>query len=151
MAVAPELFEADQARKCLEIVEEVLMTPGAMGIKTLDPADPAYDGDYDNDDVSRGHNYHQGPEWVWPVGYFLISKLHFGGYASQKEAARDIFRHLLPHQEHMLTKDPWHSLPELTNSGGKPCEHSCPAQAWSIATLLDALQQLGTFKPIVAA
>ena len=122
------------------------MTEGAMGIKTLDPSDRQYRGDYDNDDETRGHNYHQGPEWVWPVGYFLISKLHFGGYASQREAAQDIVRHLLPHQEHMLKEDPWHSLPELTNSSGKKCSHSCPAQAWSIATILDALHRLGNFK-----
>ena len=37
MAVAPELFEKEQARHCLAIVEKVLMTEGAMGIKTLDP------------------------------------------------------------------------------------------------------------------
>ena len=87
MAVAPELFDQEQARQCLAIVERVLMTEGAMGIKTLDPSDPNYKGDYDNDDETRGHNYHQGPEWVWPVGFFLISKLHFCGYASQREAA----------------------------------------------------------------
>ena len=87
MAVAPELFEPQQARRCLEIVEKVLMTDGAMGIKTLDPTDRQYKGDYDNDDETRGHNYHQGPEWVWPVGFFLISKLHFAGYQSQRAAA----------------------------------------------------------------
>ena len=123
------------------------MTEGAMGIKTLDPSDMQYKGDYDNDDETRGHNYHQGPEWVWPVGYFLISKLNFCSYSNQREAAHDIVRHLLPHQKHMLDVDPWHSLPELTNSNGKYCAHSCPAQAWSIATLLDALHQLGKYKP----
>ena len=71
MAVAPELFQPEQARRCLEIVQSELMSEGAMGIKTLDPADPAYRGDYDNDDETSGHNYHQGPEWLWPVGYFL--------------------------------------------------------------------------------
>ena len=147
MAVAPELFERSQAQACLRVVEDVLMTEGAMGIKTLDPSDRQYKGDYDNDDETRGHNYHQGPEWVWPVGFFLISKLNFCDYGSQREAAQDIVKHLLPHQKHMLKSDPWHSLPELTNSSGKPCPHSCPAQAWSIATILDALHRLGSYKP----
>merc|ERR1712228_936825 len=96
MAVAPELFVDDQAKRCLQTVEEVLMTDGAMGIKTLDPNDHNYKGDYDNDDETRGHNYHQGPEWVWPVGYFLQAKLKFGGYKNKEEAAQDILKHLLP-------------------------------------------------------
>ena len=82
MAVAPELFDKQQAHRCLQIVEQVLMVEGAMGIKTLDPSDSQYRGDYNNDDETRGWNYHQGPEWVWPVGFFLISKLNFGEYAS---------------------------------------------------------------------
>ena len=152
MAVAPELFERDQAKKCLQMVEDVLMTPGAMGIKTLDPKDRQYKGDYDNDDNTRGHNYHQGPEWVWPVGYFLISKMLFaqtddsGDQGVQDQVANEVMKHLLPHQEHMLKRDPWHSLPELTNSEGKICHHSCPAQAWSIATLLDAIHRLDEAK-----
>ena len=118
------------------------MSEGAMGIKTLDPSDPAYRGDYDNDDETSGHNYHQGPEWLWPVGYFLQAKLRFCDYKNKAEATHDILRVLLPHQRHMLKEDPWHSLPELTNAEGKHCHHSCPAQAWSIATILDALVQL---------
>lgn len=58
MAVAPELFDADHARSCLKIIEEVLMGRSALGIKTLDPADKNYRGDYHNSDPSHGHNYH---------------------------------------------------------------------------------------------
>ena len=39
MAVAPGLFDPEQARGCLAIVENTLMMEGAMGIKTLDPTD----------------------------------------------------------------------------------------------------------------
>lgn len=80
MAYAPELFENDHAKTCLKAVETVLMERGCMGIKTLDPSDKNYRGDYVNSDETRGWNYHQGPEWVWPVGFFLKAKMIFERY-----------------------------------------------------------------------
>jgi glycogen debranching enzyme len=86
MAIAPELFTPARAKRCLQIVEQVLMSPTAMGIKTLDPSDRNYNGNYVNSDATNGHNYHQGPEWLWPVGYFLQAKLAFCEYQTIEEA-----------------------------------------------------------------
>lgn len=116
-------------------------------MKTLDPQDREYKGNYDNDDETRGHNYHQGPEWVWPVGFFLRSKLAFEGFERKVDAEFAILNRLLPHQKHITKDDQWHSLPELTNADGKMCHHSCPAQAWSISTILDAFNDLSKFDP----
>ena len=71
MSYAPELFNRANAQVCLGNVANILMEKGCMGIKTLDPRDRQYNGDYDNSDDTHGFNYHQGPEWVWPVGFFL--------------------------------------------------------------------------------
>ena len=81
MAYAPDLFQEDHARVCVKNVEEILMEKNCMGIKTLDPSDKNYRGDYVNSDDSCGWNYHQGPEWLWPVGFFLKAKMTFGGYS----------------------------------------------------------------------
>lgn len=77
MSYAPELFTPVNAQICLENIENILMEKGCMGIKTLDPADYNYRGDYINTDDSHGFNYHQGPEWLWPVGFFLKAQLKF--------------------------------------------------------------------------
>jgi len=146
MAVAPELFTPAYARASLEVAAQRLVGP--LGMRTLDPCDAEYRGDYENDDdsadkaVAHGWNYHQGPEWVWPLGFFLRAWHRFGGAGGPPAGARAGMRWLLRHRTE-LTQSPWLSLPELTNAGGKACRHSCPAQAWSIATLLDAVHAMG--------
>ena len=51
-----------QAVAALNLVRDVLMCP--LGVKTLDPEDPDYDGVY----LDGSDNYHQGPEWLFPAG-----------------------------------------------------------------------------------
>lgn len=58
MAYASDLFNPEHASICIANVEKILMEPNCMGIKTLDPQDPNYRGDYINSDDSHGWNYH---------------------------------------------------------------------------------------------
>ncbi|XP_045765102.1 glycogen debranching enzyme [Maniola jurtina] len=146
MAVAPELFDARHAWAALDNVERLLLGP--LGVKTLDPADWAYRPDYDNANdsadpaVAHGFNYHQGPEWVWPLGFYLRARLAFAGAAGcPARTAAAVLGALAPLLRE-LRASPWRGLPELTNAGGAFCRDSCRTQAWSSACILEVLHDL---------
>ena len=114
-------------------------------MRTLDPEDwryrPIYDMSNDTNDyyTAKGFNYHQGPEWVWVLGYFLRAKILFS--KDKSLCAHSISNLLTNHKEH-LEHSPWQGIAELTNKDGSECHYSCPTQAWSLATLLDAYYDL---------
>ena len=174
MTVAPELFEPEHALGALRLADQILRSP--LGMKTLDPSDSQYRGNYDNSNdssdpsIAKGRNYHQGPEWGWPLGFFLRAYLHFDTkvgkgkevsilfsklstpllitrcfFQDPRETLHHLHTLLLPARHHMAT-DPWAGLPELTNINGAFCYDSCRTQAWSSSTLLDFLQDVYTRK-----
>ncbi|XP_028857229.1 glycogen debranching enzyme isoform X2 [Denticeps clupeoides] len=148
MVVAPELFTVDKAWGALEVAEKKLL--GTLGMKTLDPDDMVYSGVYDNSldndnyNLAKGFNYHQGPEWLWPVGYFLRAKLHFAKKLGKETYDRTVFlvKNVLSRHYVHLERSPWRGLPELTNENGQYCSFSCETQAWSIAAILEVLYDL---------
>lgn len=148
MTVAPELFDEEHALSALKLADNVLRGP--LGMKTLDPNDlqyrPNYDNQNDSDDatIAKGLNYHNGPEWGWPLGYFLRAYLYFDsrvgtGKSDVQNTLYYLHRILLGPRNH-ITLDPWAGIPELTNENGQYCRDSCNTQAWSSSTLLDFLE-----------
>ena len=144
MAVAPQLFDRAHATTALEVIRKELM-PGLgttqIGMRTLNDADSAYRGFYDNANdsgdfsIAHGFSYHNGPEWVWPLGYYLQAVLEFTG---DRDLVMKCLRMHLRHMHSSL----WNSLPELTNKFGEHCGFSCSAQAWSVGTIIEVLQKL---------
>ncbi|XP_008485660.1 glycogen debranching enzyme [Diaphorina citri] len=118
-----------------------------MGMRTLDPGDWSYRGDYANDNdsddptVAHGFNYHNGPEWLWPLGFFLRAKLEFAEPHTRSATIGSIRSLLARHFVHLNTSY-WRGLPELTNKDGKECPGSCNTQAWSSSTLLEVIHDI---------
>ncbi|KAG2039901.1 glycoside hydrolase family 13 protein [Suillus americanus] len=150
MTVAPELFHAQHALQALRLADQVLRSP--LGMKTLDPRDMQYRPQYDNSNdttdrcVAKGLNYHNGPEWGWPLGYFLRAYLYFdtrcgAGKEDTTQTLHYLHKILLTPKHHIQT-DPWAGIPELTNKDGQYCADSCNTQAWSASTLLDFLEEV---------
>ncbi|XP_028289153.1 glycogen debranching enzyme-like [Parambassis ranga] len=148
MMVAPELFTVEKAWEALGVAETKLL--GLLGMKSLDPDDLVYCGVYNNDldnnnfNQAKGFNYHQGPEWLWPVGYFLRAKLYFakklGGETYDRTV--DLVKNILSHHAAHLDRSPWKGLPELTNENGQHCPFSCESRSTSIAAVLEVMYDL---------
>ncbi|XP_034241741.1 glycogen debranching enzyme isoform X2 [Thrips palmi] len=149
LVVAPEMVDPNHAWKALQLAEKYLIGP--LGMKTLDPSDWSYRPDYDNSNssedssVADGFNYHQGPEWVWPVGFFLRARLHFASIVdggSQLAQTLANTRALMAKHFSEIQSSPWRGLPELTNHNGAYCKDSCRTQAWSMSTLIEVLYDM---------
>lgn len=133
IALAPELFNVDHAWTAMEQAGEVLMGP--LGVKTLDPTDWEYSGFYDNSrwsvdyKTACGFSYHQGPEWIWPVGFFLRATMNVAKRLEDQHAGilRDTLsnvRRILSAHHTFIHVSDWKSLPELTNENGEVCNMS---------------------------
>ena len=132
MTVAPQLFTPARALHALEMADEILRGP--TGMATLDPSDlnyrPYYNNSEDSTDfhTSKGRNYHQGPEWLWPTGFFLRALLKFDLMRRQtKEERTEAFQQItrrLHGCKKAIEDSPWAGLTELTNRNGEFCGDS---------------------------
>jgi predicted glycogen debranching enzyme len=131
------LLERAHAQSMVEAVKELLLTPA--GLRTLEPADPNYRSRFDGDMSSRDSAYHQGTVWPWLVGPFVSAYLYaFSDSAEAKAFCRQVTTSILKLTNgyclgtvgEVFDADPPH------HPGG------CPAQLWSVAQLILALQRL---------
>ncbi|GFP57849.1 glycogen debranching enzyme [Trichoderma asperellum] len=145
MTVATDLFDPKHAWQALCLADSAIRGP--TGMATLDPADKDYRPYYRNSEdshdfaTSKGRNYHQGPEWLWPTGFFLRALLKFDLQrrktpAGRTEAFQQVTRRLAECKR-MIRESPWAGLTELTQKNGEHCPDSSPTQAWSAGCLID--------------
>ncbi|KAE9971343.1 hypothetical protein BLS_004479 [Venturia inaequalis] len=153
MVVAPALFNPEKALYALSVADQNLRGP--TGMATLDPSDlnyrPYYNNGEDSADfaTSKGRNYHQGPEWLWPTGFFCRALLRFDLMrrktpAERTESFQQITRRLRGCMNAIRASE-WAGLAELTNKDGAFCADSSPTQAWSAACIIDLYQEAAAF------
>ena len=141
MTVAADLFDPSHAFTALELADRVLRGP--TGMATLDPSDMKYRPYYNNSEdstdfeTSKGRNYHQGPEWLWPTGFFLRALLKFdlmrrGDTPAERVEALQQITQRLEGCKKAIRESPWAGLTELTNMNGEFCADSVSSQIISL-------------------
>jgi predicted glycogen debranching enzyme len=103
-----------------------LLTP--LGLRSLDPADPAYLGRHRGGPAERDRAYHQGTVWPWLIGPYVEAALRTG------VAVDGVLDGLEAH----LGEWGVGSVSETADGDAPHAATGCPFQAWSIAELLRA-------------
>ena len=128
------MLSPERARAVVETVERELLTP--VGLRTLSPSDPRYQGHYRGDQHRRDSAYHQGTLWPWLLGPFLTAyvRVHHGS-TDARERVYQLLQGVAVH----LREGGIGQISEIFegDSPHRPC--GCFAQAWSVAEVLRVL------------
>ncbi len=116
-----------------------LLTP--LGLRTLDPADPAYHPRYRGGPSERDRAYHQGTVWPWLLGPFVAAWLDGRGRSAEARAEGRA-RFLPPLRAHLTEAGLGH-VSEVADAEAPHRPGGCPFQAWSLGELIRIEAMLG--------
>jgi predicted glycogen debranching enzyme len=121
-------------RPVLEVVRRALWTP--RGLRTLAPADARYRGLHAGDVSTRDAAYHNGTVWPWLLGAWVDAEL------AVDPQARTRIRRALDGVLSTLAQGAVGTVAEIFSGDPPHAPEGTPAQAWSVAELLRALDRL---------
>jgi len=126
------LLSAAQRKSVVRAVEAALLTP--VGLRTLAPGEPGYAAHYRGGPAERDLAYHQGTVWPWLLGpYVRAYLLAFGRSGETLRHCRGLLNALEAHLDESCSVSEVFDAEPPFRPGG------CPAQAWSVAELIQLL------------
>ena len=110
-----------------------LVTP--LGLRSLAPGDPNYRGVITGGPAERDGAYHQGTVWAWLFGPWALAQHRVTGDAA---AAQALLEPIAGH----LREAGLGQVSEIFDGDPPHTPRGCPAQAWSVACVLEAWVKL---------
>lgn len=126
------LLGRKRAKQVVDVVERELLTP--LGLRTLAPGEPEYQGRYQGGVAERDGAYHQGTVWPWLLGPFVEAWVRVRG-ASPAVLDEATKRFVGPLRVHLGEAGLGH-VSEIADAEAPHAPRGCPFQAWSLAELL---------------
>jgi predicted glycogen debranching enzyme len=128
------LLAPEQRKSVVRAVERKLLTP--FGLRTLAPDEPGYIARYGGSPAERDGAYHQGTVWPWLLGPYIRAYLcAFGRSEETSRHCRGLLRSLELH----LGDACLGNVSEVFSAEPPYSAGGAPAQAWSVAELIQAL------------
>jgi 4-alpha-glucanotransferase len=126
-------IDADIQRRILDCCGPTLLT--SCGLRSLAPGEPGYRGRYGGGVVDRDGSYHQGPVWGWLLGPWALAHYRVHGDAATAQ------QWLEPIADH-LRDAALGQVSEIFDGDAPYHPRGAPAQAWSVACILEAWWRL---------
>jgi predicted glycogen debranching enzyme len=130
-------LSAEQQRAVVDLCARQLLT--SYGLRSLDPADPAYVGRYGGHRRTRDAIYHQGAVWGWLIGPFASAHLRV---YNDPQATRSYLEPFVHH----LDNHGLGSISEIFDGDPPFTPRGCIAQAWSVAEVLRVYHEINKFR-----
>lgn len=121
------------AQRAVLAASAPLATP--FGLRSLAPGDPSYCPVITGPPHQRDGAYHQGTVWAWLLGPWALAHWRITGDAA---AAQAILAGIEPH----LSDAGLGQVSEIFDGDSPHTPRGCPAQAWSVACILEAWWRL---------
>jgi glycogen debranching enzyme len=107
----------------------------SYGLRSLAPAEPGYRGACCGTVNERDSAYHQGTVWAWLLGPWALA--HYQVYGDAVTAQRFLW----PIGDHLCDAG-LGQISEIFDAEPPHTPRGCPAQAWSVACILEAWWRL---------
>jgi 4-alpha-glucanotransferase len=116
-----------------------LVTP--YGLRSLSPGEPGYRRIITGPVPERDGAYHQGTVWGWLLGHWALANSRVTGNTA---AAQALLAGIEPH----LSDAGLGQISEVFDGDPPHTPRGCPAQAWSVACILEAWWKLAQAKGV---
>ena len=135
------MLDRQQQRRIVDAVYEKLYTP--YGLRTLEPGDTEFHGEYSGSMQKRDMAYHQGTVWVFPLGAYYLAYLKTRD--DKAEAVRTVRRQIQA-LESAMREGCIGQLPEIYDGASPTFSRGCFAQAWSVGEILRVYEVLDRYE-----